>query len=103
MAVRAAKQEELRNTFPFTIVGRCYTNHAHVQLTPGIQIHVTREADNPHDKKAHRVLAYIEEEWVPIGYVDRQSAAILAALNIKPNTARIEGNCCATVGIEPKA
>jgi hypothetical protein len=102
LAIRAAKEEEKRNTVPFSIVGRFYTNHAHVPLTPAVPINITPEASNSYDKNAHRVWAFINEAWVQVGYVDRHSAAILAKFDIKRHSARIEGNC-ATVVVQAKA
>ena len=102
LAIRAAKEEEKRNTVPFSIVGRCYTNHAHVPLTPAVPISVTPEQSNPYDKNAHRVWAHIDDAWVQVGYVDRHSASVLARCDVKPHSARIEGGC-ATVVVRAKA
>ena len=102
LAIRAAKEEEKRNTVPFSIVGRFYTNYAHVPLTSAVRISVTPEQSNPYDKNAHRVWAHIDDAWVQVGYVDRHSASVLARSDVKPHSARIEGGC-ATVVVRAKA
>ena len=91
----------MRNTVPFSIVGRLYTNYAHVPLTPAVPINITPDESNPYDTNAHRVWAYINEAWVHAGFVDRHSAAILSRFDIKRHSARIEGSC-ATVVVRAK-
>ena len=102
LAIRAAKEEDIRNTLPFSIVGRNCTNYAHVPLTSAVPISVTADETNKYDRNAHRVWAYINEAWVQVGYVDRRSAAILARYDIKLHSARIDGSC-PTVVVRSKA
>ena len=98
----AAKEEEARNTRPFSIVGRL-SKYAHVPLTVGVPINVTPDELDRYDTKAHRVWAYINEAWVHVGFVDKQSAAILAKFGIKRHSACLVGNASATVTVQAKA
>lgn len=102
LAIRAAKEEEARNTLPFSIVGRL-SKYAHVPLTVSVPINVTPDELDQYDKNAHRVWAYLNEAWVHVGFVDRPSAAILAKFGIKRHSARLVGNACATAVVQAKA
>ena len=102
LAIRAAKEEEARNTLPFSIVGRL-SKYAHVPLTVGVPINVTPDELDRYDKNAHRVWAHLNEAWVHVGFVDKRSAAILAKFDIKRHSARLVGNARATAVVQAKA
>ena len=54
------------------LVGRSF--YTSVLITPEDSIRIVPEPMNPKDKNAHRVEAWLENQWMHVGYVEREIA-----------------------------
>jgi hypothetical protein len=67
------------------LVGRSF--YTSVLITPDDTIRIVPEPTNRYDKNAHRVEAWLENEWKHVGYVERETASYL--VNRTVTSARI--------------
>ena len=70
------------STLRCNIVGRQYTDTFHIPLTPDDDIRLSHSPCKQ-DENAVEALAFLNGEWLKVGYVDRKSASLLSKCGIE--------------------